>query len=358
MIPRLSRRDMLAAALLWLGALAGPVAAFPQGPARIVAIGDLHGDHDAWRAIAQGAGLIDGSGRWTGGSTLLVQTGDITDRGDDSLKIIRDLQRLQREAQRAGGKVVVLVGNHEAMNMTGDLRYVAPGEYRAFADAGSAERRDRLYEAGRVRIEAAYRAKNPSLSAKAIRADWIKQTPLGMIEHRAAWAPGGELGRWTMANDAVALIGGTLFVHGGVSPKYAALGVAEINRRVRASLAAQDEAKSAIINDPLGPLWYRGLVSRSLQPVEPPPPPPPAGAAPVAPPPPVPTVEQELGAVLKALGANRMVVGHTPILAGISIRHGGRLAAIDTGASRHYGGTLSWLEIRGDRLVPHQVPRK
>ncbi|HEX8256410.1 MAG TPA: metallophosphoesterase, partial [Allosphingosinicella sp.] len=99
---------------------------------RIVAIGDLHGDHAAWRQIAAAAGLIDQAGRWAGGRAILVQTGDVTDRGPDSLKIIRDLRRLQSEAQRAGGRVIAVVGNHEAMNVTGDLRYVHPGEYAAF----------------------------------------------------------------------------------------------------------------------------------------------------------------------------------------------------------------------------------
>ena len=55
--------------------------------------------------------------------------------------------------------MIVLVGNHEAMNMTGDLRYVHPGEYRAFTDRQSEARRDRIYEANRAAIEAAYRAK-------------------------------------------------------------------------------------------------------------------------------------------------------------------------------------------------------
>src|SRR5687768_17130949 len=96
-----------------------PAAARPQpSPHRIIAIGDLHGDHAAWRAIARAAGLVDGKGRWTGANATLVQMGDIVDRGPDSLKIIRDLMNLQREAPRRGGRVVVLLGNHEAMMMT------------------------------------------------------------------------------------------------------------------------------------------------------------------------------------------------------------------------------------------------
>jgi hypothetical protein len=64
-----------------------------------------------------------------------------------------------------------------------------------------------------------------------------------------------------------------------------------------------------------------------------------------------------LSAVLTAYGAKRLVVGHTPSLRGIQISADARLARIDTGNSRYYGGPLSWLEIVGDRMIPHTVPR-
>jgi hypothetical protein len=67
--------------------------------------------------------------------------------------------------------------------------------------------------------------------------------------------------------------------------------------------------------------------------------------------------DQELNAVLAAYGAQRLVIGHTPSLKGIQIIGNGRLARIDTGNSRYYGGPLSWLEIIGDRMIPHTVPR-
>jgi hypothetical protein len=61
--------------------------------------------------------------------------------------------------------------------------------------------------------------------------------------------------------------------------------------------------------------------------------------------------------VLTAYGAQRLVIAHTPSLRGIQITDGGRLARIDTGISRAYGGPLTWLEILGDRMIPHTVPR-
>lgn len=316
---------------------------------RIVAVGDLHGDYSAWRDIARAAGLVGARGQWTGGKATLVQVGDVVDRGDQSLKIVRDLMRLQKEAPRQGGKVIVLVGNHEAMNIIGDLRYVTPGEFAAFAGRDSAAVRDRLYEAKKKDIEAKYRASNPSLSSAAIRQAWIKETPLGWAEHRLAWAPGGEIGRWVIRNPAAALVNGNLFVHGGLSAEFAKVPLAELNARVAAALKAVDQKPDSIISGPFGPLWYRGLITRDPKITQIPPLP--AGS------PPRPSVEQELATVLKAYGAKRIVVGHSPRLAGIEILFDGRLVRIDSGISRYYRGTPSYLEITGDKLVAQTVSR-
>ena len=331
--------------------MAQPVQAAPPATARqaprIVAVGDLHGDYEAWLEIALRARLIDRRNRWAGGRAILVQTGDIADRGPDSLKIIRHLTRLQGQARRSGGRVVVLVGNHEAMNMTDDLRYVHPGEYAAFVTADSDRLRRRLFEANKATIAAAYRARSPAMTDSAIRSAWLDANPPGKLEHQAAWSPRGELGRWTMANPAVAKIGGTVFVHGGISARYAGVSIDEINRLVAAALAARTEAPGAIIHDPYGPLWYRGYAARAIDGEA-------RSAAPgQAGPAAYPSPDEELAIVLRSTGASRMVIAHTPNRAGIAISNGGRLALIDTGISRYYGGKLSFLEIVGDRLTPH-----
>lgn len=321
-------------------------------PQRIVAVGDLHGDYDAWHAIARAAGLINASGHWSGGKTTLVQLGDVTDRWADSLKIIRSLQQLQKEAPRAGGRVIVVLGNHEAMNLLGDNRYTTPGEYAAFVDRDSAARRDRVYEANRAQLDAAYRALDPKITPEQVRAKWTAEHPLGWVEHRLAWGPSGELGQWAARNPAVVKIGGNLFVHGGLSAEYATVPLDELNRRVAAAMAAADDSPKSVLNDPLGPLWYRGLVGRDVdaeaERTEN------TRALPAAP---RPTIDQELTAVLAAYGAQRMVIAHTPLLSGIVITNGGRLARIDTGISRYYGGPLTWLEIVGDQMISHNVGR-
>jgi hypothetical protein len=342
----LLRRLFWPIALLSAALASTPAAAAPQ---RIVAVGDLHGDYQAWLAIGHAAGLMDASNRWAGGKTILVQMGDINDRGADSLKIVRSLQQLQKEAPRKGGKVVVILGNHEAMNLTGDYRYTTPGEYAAFADKDSAARRERLYELNKAAIEESYRAKDPKLTAEAIHSAWIASTPLGWVEHKLAWMPSGELGKWATRNPAILKIDATLFAHGGISAEYSKIPLEEVNRRVAAAMAAGDDTPNSILTAPLGPLWYRGLTGRDAD-AE-------AIRAAVKPPAPPLTVDQELTAVLAAYGAKRIVIAHTPVLTGIAITNGGRLARIDTGISRYYGGPLTWLEIIGDQLIPHSVGR-
>ena len=339
-------------ALLLAVMASAPASAAAAAQPRIIAVGDLHGDFAAWQAIARAAGIMDARGHWAAGKTTLVQLGDVTDREPDSLKIIRSLQQLQREAPRKGGKVIVVLGNHEAMNLLGDNRYTTPGEYAAFVDGQSAARRDRVYEANRAALEAAYKAQDPKITPDQVRARWMAEHPLGWVEHRLAWGPSGELGQWATHNPAVVEIGGTLFVHGGLSAEYSKIPLDELNRRVAAAMTAADDSPKSILSDPLGPLWYRGLVGRDAD----------AEAertenARAAPATPRPTIDQELTTVLAAYGAQRIVIGHTPILSGIAITNHGRLARIDTGISRYYGGPLTWLEIVGDKMIPHSVGR-
>ncbi|HEX6660249.1 MAG TPA: hypothetical protein VF067_00035, partial [Sphingomicrobium sp.] len=270
-----------------------------------------------------------------------------TDRAPDSLKIIRSLQQLARQAPRAGGKVVVVLGNHEAMNLLGDYRYTAPGEYAAFVTSKSAALRDQVYENDHARLEALYRSQNPAITPAQARDTWMARHPLGWVEHRIAWKPTGELGQWATRNSAIVRVGDTLFVHGGISAEYAKLPIDEVNRRVREAMMTMDDSPKSILNDPLGPLWYRGLTGRDAD----------AERERAAAPGPHPTIDQELTTALAAFGAKRLVIGHTPSLSGIALTNAGRLIRIDTGISRFYGGPLTWLEIVGDRVIPHTARR-
>ena len=84
-----------------------------QGVERIVAIGDVHGDYDSYLTTLREAGVVNRRGKWVAGNTHLVQVGDIPDRGPDTLKIIGHLQKLEKQAKKAGGQLHLLIGNHE-----------------------------------------------------------------------------------------------------------------------------------------------------------------------------------------------------------------------------------------------------
>jgi len=317
-------------------------------PARIVAVGDLHGDFDAWIDVARGAGLIDAANHWKGGATTLVQVGDIVDRGADSLKIIHNLQQLQREAPRTGGRVVVVLGNHEAMNVVGDLRYVTPEEFASYATPRSAATREAYLVQHFKEIADKYRASNKALTDDQVRLSWTEKTPLGWVEHRAAWSPKGAIGSWAAKNPAIVKIGDNLFVHGGISIETSQIKIDIVNMEIAKAIAAANDRDDSPLMHPLGPLWYRGLVQADND----------AKAVRAAHPelPPL-TSEQEVTQVLKNYGAKRMIVGHTPAKKPIAILYGGKLARIDTAMSRFYGGPLTWLEITGETMTPHVVAR-
>ncbi len=340
----------LIAILAW-GLAAGCASAqeTPPEQTRIIAIGDLHGDYQAFESLMLDAGLIDKRGRWAGGKTIFVQTGDVPDRGPDSLKIINHLRKLQKQAPRKGGRVVTLVGNHEAMNITGDLRYVHPGEYSAFTNRNSKRVRERVYEANRENIEAFYLERDPELTSEDIKAQWIEATPLGKLEHQTAWRPDGDVGEWVAANPAVAIIGDSLFVHGGVSEKYVSFSLDEINDAVAKALTERSTDPGSIINDAAGPLWYRGLVVRTesnttratdmgMSDTQ--------TSAQLS-------ITDEIELVLNAFDVARIVIGHTPLLTGIAAHKNGTLVQIDTGIAAYYGGTKSFLEIKDGALYAH-----
>lgn len=306
-------------------------------PDRIVAVGDVHGAYDQFVRILQAASLIDERQRWIGGGAILVQTGDVIDRGTDSRRVLDLLRRLESEAPRAGGRVVPLVGNHEVMAMVGDLRYVSAGEYSAFRTPDSDTLRERYYPIAVTRAEGAARASGQPFDADAFRAAFVQAMPLGAIELQLAFGPDGDYGRWLRERHAAVRINGIVFVHGGISLATAALGCAGINETVRSELIAIPRVEPARLASFLstredGPLWYRGLALENEA-----------------------SFASEVTRILEALGARAIVVGHTMPPGGrITVRFGGRVVQIDTGmlgGDFFPGGRPSALEIHDGRFV-------
>ena len=297
-----------------------------DGVERIVAVGDVHGAYDRLVEILRAVNLIDARLRWSGGHTHLVQLGDVVGRGPDSRRALDLLRHLEPEAASVGGRVHLLLGNHEAMRMLGDLRDVAPGEYRAFVTSDSEEIRRRFVES----------------AERGDREQRLKSTPLGLLEMRAAFERDGTYGKWLRTLDSVVKINGVLFVHGGISPAVAPLSCDEINTTVRRELTTdldQTRAGAAVglAMRANGPLWYRGLATEAD------------------------TFAPDVDDILRKQKARAIVVGHT-VTPGrrIRVRFAGKVVEIDTGMQPAYiqNGRASALEIRGGKFTAVYLDRR
>lgn len=316
--------------------LAAPTAAGEdswQGVERIVAVGDVHGDYDNFLSLLREAELVNRRGNWIAGTTHFVQLGDIPDRGPDTAKIITLLKRLEIQAERAGGKVHVLIGNHEAMNMLGDLRYVDAGELAALRTRNSSRMRDRYYDQEVLRLQTA----NPEFVADAaFREQWEKEVPLGLIEHRQAWSPTGEFGSWVLQHNAVVRINRNLFLHGGISPALLGMSITAINEQIRLELQSTLGAEPGLAEKEEGPLWYRGLVVNDEA-----------------------SEQAHVAQILSTYDVDRIIIGHTPGMGTVVPRFDGKVLAIDAGLSAFYGGHRAALLLENDAAITlqrgHQV---
>ena len=170
---------------------------------RIVTFGDVHGDIQALKGFLVTAGVMDPSSSveepvWSGGDTIVVQCGDITDRGDDELACFRLLTALSRQARDAGGELIMLYGNHESLNTAGLFQYAYSGGNAEFErDIGAAI--DTALDSNRWRL----------MFAGNQASRW------------SAFEPGGLLAANLLANMKVCVVvGRTVFVHAGLTASH------------------------------------------------------------------------------------------------------------------------------------------
>ena len=302
---------------------------------RLICIGDVHGDIEALQECLHLAGLVDrkttqnnnsnGTPKWTGGNTILVQTGDILDRGFSELDCFSLLADLSQQAQEEGGHVIILYGNHEALNAMGLFQYATD---------------DVEYEHHMASVV------DEQLNTKRWRVQYVKNQP-------ARWAtyePGGLLSRSLLANLKVAVqVGKTVCVHAGLKTEHLDEygGIASMNRQahrwittrfdnVTYNNVANYDCPSELWKDAetrqltyfntvppfLGggigsstPVWMRDY-SR------------PHDAKPKDP-----AAQMKLEATLQTLDSDRMVMGHTPQF-GINSVLCGKAWRIDVGMSK------------------------
>src|SRR5262249_53339165 len=168
---------------------------------RVVAVGDIHGAYEAFVSVLQTAGIVDRDLAWTGGKTILIQTGDVMNRGPRSRDAQDLLMRLPEQARAQWGEVRPLLGNHETMVMSGDLRYVSPEEYKAFATPESEKIREKEYKNYLKYRRHRSSPARPVPSGDSADQAWLNAHPLGFFEFRQAFAPSGKYGKWLRTPD-------------------------------------------------------------------------------------------------------------------------------------------------------------
>ncbi|KAG7337897.1 calcineurin-like phosphoesterase [Nitzschia inconspicua] len=300
---------------------------------RLVCLGDVHGDMEALREFLTLAQVYDPhTDSWCGNNAILVQCGDILDRGTQELQCLQLLAKMSHQAQAQNGKVIVLVGNHEVLNAMGLFQY-------ALGDEEYEERVAPVVDA--------------QLGTKAWRTQYVGNQP-------ARWAtyePGGLLAASLLANMKVAVkVGRTVLVHAGLRPEHIQKygGIPGMNQAFRdwiqlsvtsgwsgdnpvtynnrgkyvtPNMAIQDAERrqTYYINSipeflsggvgATGPIWMRDYSSPSDMP------------------PRNPQAQTMIDQTLDLLNADRMVMGHT-IQRQINGALDGKAWRVDVGASR------------------------
>lgn len=320
---------------------------------RIIAIGDLHGDLDLTLRCLKLAKVIDNKGNWIGGKTIVVQTGDKVDgcrpipgvnscgngsrrnissetsmtnsssstnntassqrpdlndseeyNADDDIKILELFYDLHKKAKPHGGAVYSLLGNHELMNVEGNLKYVSKKALEQFAD----------YNDGKINFKEAY--------------SYLSPKDRGVVARRYAFSPGNKWAKFlACTNIGCMIIGSFLFVHAGIVPQFIAdlniktnKDLTKINHLVRLwllDLIKKDQIHKIVAGESSSLFWERVL-----------------GNLPSNLPDTDNRCKQYLDPVLKLFNIGNMVIGHTPqFSSGINGSCSNKVLRIDTGSS-------------------------
>ena len=189
------------------------------------------------------------------------------DRGPKPREVMNLMMALEKESAQAGGRVVGLLGNHEVMNIMGDLRYVTAANYASFADGNSENRQKAAYEE-----YVKWRNSHASVLAELphpmelTEAEWMARHPAGYVEQREAFGPKGEYGHWLRGHSAVAEVEGIIFLHGGIHPDLGKTKIDAMNNRIRDEIKAFDDAKQYFQNEKLLLPFFNSLeISNVLQ---------------------------------------------------------------------------------------------
>ena len=339
-----------------------------QAPGRVVAFGDVHGAYEDWTALLQEVGVADADLNWVGGNAHLVSVGALIDRGPGSRKVVELMMKLEQQAAAAGGAVHLILGNHEVMVLTGDLRYVSAAEFAEFSADETAADREAAF--------ADYRRFNSGGDDADVRAAFDTQYPPGYFALRKAYASDGPLGSWLIDKPYAIKVNDKVFLHAGIAYELSDKTLRQLNKELQtelqdylkniddlrdagvmpwhvsyddrlrflnaaaekfalanprkradwfAPLTAVFEAQEAVVFSDDSPIWYRGTALCHPY-----------------------TESFNTERFLKKVGAEQLVVGHTPTRGDVHSRMGGSAIRLDTGMLKSvYKGRAAAL-IYGD----------
>ena len=238
-----------------------------DGIEKVCVISDIEGNFNEFRVLLLEAGVINHQYEWTFGKGHLVLLGDFFDRGKYVTEVLWLVYWLEQQAASNDGRVHFILGNHEEMNLKGDVRYVDP-KYKS--------------------------------TAIFIKKDYMD-----------FFAPNTVMGDWLRSKSAIVKVNDVLYCHAGISPEFVAAGysIQRANQAVRLFLGQTREkgklsaADHEMLSSKKGPLWYRGIARQNID-------------------------AAQVNAVLKHFEANKIIIGHTTVDQ-ITATYGGKVINVD-----------------------------
>ena len=245
----------------------------------IAVISDIHGEYGIYIKLMQGNGIIDENLNWNFGKGHLVVLGDMFDRGNMVTEVLWHLFGLEKQAEKAGGRVHVLLGNHEFMVLRNELC---------------------------------------DLNEKYSKVEEISKTAYADL-----YSEKSVLGKWLRTKPVVITIDNIIFVHGGISTEmiHRNLNFKQINKIFTKKVIGRnlgevcDRELVKFLNEADGPLWYRGYFYDTH------------------------FCESQIDSILDFYGKEHIVVGHTPNET-IRSLFGKKILGADAGIGQNQSGEI------------------
>lgn len=276
--------------------------------AKLFAVGDLHGDLDAFKKILSSQGLFSTeTSQWTGGSSHLVIVGDVVDRGPQTKELMDFIIRLEQQAAQKQGAVHTLLGNHEILVTQGNYSFAHPNDLISFKQTN---------------------------------------TDSGIESFVNAFKRNSIYARWLRKKKVAIKVNDILFVHAGLDSRAMAYSLDQINAHAQSWVSYYQEmgntpdrdAKWIIAEESSGPLWTRDYAPKKSS-----------------------TTMAELEQILQHFDARQIVIGHNLVTdLAQTTNHpifGDKVISTDTGISSKMDYHLSIFELNNDSLILHEIDR-